>query len=237
VVAVAALVGVSCSSSGGGVQDGRPAPSAPQISGIEVRVSAAVVLVGHPEPLALTVTYQDGSTAPAEKALWTTDDSAVADVDSRGVLHPRANGMVTIRAAIGNATGSRRVRVAPDYGGSWEGLYHVTECEGAHCSPHSSPERFQPFDAAFRMTLTQEGTRVSGQLALGKDDGVVFCDLAGDGSLQFDGMYRPQDLSWKEVYLWEWHSRVEGNRLLGTLRYGEPEDLQLRAELTSIVRR
>ena len=86
------------------------------------------------------------------------------------------------------------------------------------------------------MTLTQEGTRVSGRLALGRDEGFVFCDLADSGSLQFDGMYRPPDLSWKEVYMWEWNSRVEANRLLGTLWYGEPEDLRLRAELTSIVR-
>jgi len=232
-IVLAAMAGTSCSDGGDARQAGPPSPSAPQISAIDVRVSAAVVLVGHPEPLALTVTYQDGSTVAPNKASWTTDNPAVAVVDHRGTLQPRANGVVTITAAVGDATGRRQVRVAPDYGGSWQGISHIADCEGAWCGRNA---RFQPSDQPFRMTLTQDGTRVSGQLVLGRTEGFVFCDLAESGSLQFDGMYDPPDLSWKEVKMREWDSRVENNRLLGTFWYGEPDSFELRVELTSIVR-
>ena len=69
------------------------------------------------------------------------------------------------------------------------------------------------------MTLTQEGLRVSGRLVLsqvdGQLEGVVSCELSDQGSLQFNGMYTPPDLTWKEPEMRLWNTTVEGDRLLG----------------------
>ena len=42
------------------------------------------------------------------------------------------------------------------------------------------------------------------------------CELSDQGSLQFNGMYTPPDLTWKEPEMRLWNTTVEGDRLLGT---------------------
>jgi hypothetical protein len=196
-------------------------------------MSGAVLVVGRPEQLTAAITYQDGSTASATKVSWTTDDASVADVDARGLLVPHANGVATITATLGGVVGTRRVRVVPNYAGTWSGTFRIAACDGGWCGRHQT---FEPSDATFQMTLTQEGLHVSGRIVLPQMEGVVSCELSDQGSLQFDGMYTPPDLTWKEPEMRLWNTTVEADRLLGTFWYGSPDRFEQQGELTSVFR-
>jgi adhesin/invasin len=61
--------------------------------------------------LAATVTDEHGATIAGATLLWTTDDSAIATVDSSGAVVARGSGAATISAAVRDHTGRARVTV------------------------------------------------------------------------------------------------------------------------------
>jgi adhesin/invasin len=68
--------------------------------------------IGDTLQLAATVTDEHGATVAGATPLWATDDSAVATVDSSGIVVARGPGSATITATVHEHTGTARVTVS-----------------------------------------------------------------------------------------------------------------------------
>jgi Bacterial Ig-like domain (group 2) len=93
----------------GSNKTGTPAPA---VQSIAVAPGSATILMGKQQQFSATATYSDGSTKPAPAGLtWSSSNTAIATVDSSGLVKGVAPGNVTISAAVGSANGSTSTKV------------------------------------------------------------------------------------------------------------------------------
>ena len=59
---------------------------------------------------------------------WRSDAPTVATITDAGNLTALANGEATITVSLSGVQGSKRVRVAPNYDGRWQGMQVITTC-------------------------------------------------------------------------------------------------------------
>ncbi|HEX3373496.1 MAG TPA: Ig-like domain-containing protein [Edaphobacter sp.] len=82
------------------------------VQSIAVSPGSATILMGKQQQFSTTATYSDGSTKPAPAGLtWSSSNTAIATVDSSGLVKGVAPGNVTISAAVGSANGSSSTKV------------------------------------------------------------------------------------------------------------------------------
>ena len=125
------LVGVlaaGCEKDGGGgnLASNLPTGSSPTVSSLVVSVPA-VVLTGKSVTAAATATLSNGETRVVSSG-WRSDASAIASVSDAGVITGMSNGSANISTTLDGITGSKNIRVAPNYGGSWRGQQVFTSC-------------------------------------------------------------------------------------------------------------
>jgi hypothetical protein len=93
----------------GSNKTGTPAPA---VQSIAVAPGSATILMGKQQQFSATATYSDGSTKPAPAGLtWSSSNTAIATVDSSGLVKGVAPGNVTISAAVGSANGTSSTKV------------------------------------------------------------------------------------------------------------------------------
>lgn len=129
--------------------------------------------------------YGDGSRQAADAA-WTSDDPAVASVDSSGRVRALGIGMTKVRASAGSLTASRPVQVVGKLLGRWKGEWVVRSCKATGrfdqeqwcAGDYSIGRRYE-----FVMTLREDGGRLSGGIdihglggGLGIDEGTIDAD-------------------------------------------------------------
>jgi Bacterial Ig-like domain (group 2) len=82
------------------------------VKSLSVSPGSATILMGKQQQFSATATYSDGSTTSAPVGItWTSSNTAVATVDSSGLVKGVAPGNVTISAAVGSVNGSSSTKV------------------------------------------------------------------------------------------------------------------------------
>ena len=109
---------------------GDDAPAGPSLAVMSVAITypSGSIFIASQTQFQATSTLSDGSTEPAQDAVWGTDTPGIATVSSTGVVTARAAGEATIFADV-NPRGSVRIRVLPHFQGTWAGSERVTACE------------------------------------------------------------------------------------------------------------
>jgi hypothetical protein len=182
------LLAVGC---GGEKSPTGPSPTATGIS--VTQRSESTVYIGKQVQFDATVTLSDGSSQPAANATWNSDAPSVATVSPTGLGRGVAAGAATISAEIDSGEhGSVRIRVYPEFQGTWTGSWQATGCTasgGPLWIELCTLLQRNPSDARSQVTLvlTQNGGLVDGTVDLG--------DVAG-GSEQHR---EPFDVSSGEV--------------------------------------
>jgi hypothetical protein len=148
-----------------------------------------VVLAGLTSTATATATLSNGQTRQVTTG-FRTDNPAVATVTDAGAVSGVANGEVTITVASDGREASKRIRVAPNYGGAWSGLQTVTSCvatldfEGV-CEVEGGVVGEQ-FPIALTGRQPANGLSVSGEFAI---EGIGFPTFTAavetDGTLRF----------------------------------------------------
>jgi Bacterial Ig-like domain (group 2) len=107
----------------------QPTTVAPETKPTLLTITPATSLlkVGASETFSAFAVFPDGS-GESVAAQWSVDRSAVATVQSTGVLTAAGAGMATITAIYRERSASRSLRVIPDYAATWEGTVIVLEC-------------------------------------------------------------------------------------------------------------
>ena len=110
--------------------DGSPtSPSAPRASLSVSYTAGSSIFIGNQVQFEATVTLGDGTEQPAADATWSSDAPAVATVSPDGLVTAVAAGEATISAeANPGGRGSLRIRVYPEFGGSWTGWWRAVDC-------------------------------------------------------------------------------------------------------------
>jgi hypothetical protein len=86
-----------------------------------------VVLAGVSVVATATSNLSNGQTQAVTNG-WRSDAPTVATITDAGNLTPLANGDVTITVTSSGAQASKRIRVAPNYDGRWQGMQVITAC-------------------------------------------------------------------------------------------------------------
>ena len=157
---------------------GEESPTAP--SAIEATISVtypagSTIFIGNQVQFEATVTLGDGSTQPAADATWSSDAPSVATVSPAGLVTAVAAGEATLSAEANPAgRGSLRIRVYPEFRGSWTGWWRVADCTASGaalwvelCALLKSSSQGVA-GSPLRIDLTQDGGLVDGTVDLGE---------------------------------------------------------------------
>lgn len=157
---------------GGGGSSTPPTPVKTPNS-VTIGPSAAGTLkIGDDQTYTATVNWSDGSQT-VETAAWSSDNTAVATVDGTGKAHGVNSGEATLiaKTTTSNAQGTLKIRVVPNYQGTWTGDYTVRNCTatgafdpGDWCGRDGfAPGTILPIKLAF----TQTADKITGTITLG----------------------------------------------------------------------
>ena len=109
VTALCLTIGAVSSCGGGSHKSATQAPAAKTIS---VSPGSTTILMGKQQQFSATAIYSDGSTASAPAGItWSSSNTAVATVDSSGLVKGVAPGSATISAAVGSVNGTSSTKV------------------------------------------------------------------------------------------------------------------------------
>ena len=118
------LLGLVVSCGGGG---GNPAsPSRP--TSISVTASGETLFIDK------TITLRATANGQTVSGTWGTDAPSVATISSTGVVTGQRAGEVTAFFDSQGVRGTIRLRVFPEFNGSWIGSWIVTACQGSNAT-------------------------------------------------------------------------------------------------------
>jgi hypothetical protein len=173
----------ACGGGGGGT------PTGPTKTPSNVTVgpsSAALIKVGDEQVYTATVNWSDGSQT-TEPASWSSDNTGVATIDGTGKGHGVGSGEASLVAATSHGTGVLKIRVVPNYQGTWTGDYTVRSCTAAGAFSQSDwcgPDVFAPGTLfPIVMAFTQNADKISGTMTLG----TITIMLDASSSIAVDG--------------------------------------------------
>ena len=157
---------------------GGESPTAPSATEATISVTypaRSTIFIGNQVQFEATVTLGDGSTQPAAAATWSSDAPSVATVSPTGLVTAVAAGEATISAeANPGGRGSLRIRVYPEFRGSWTGWWRATDCTASGaalwvqlCALLKSSSQ-DVAGSPLRIDLTQDGGLVDGTVDLGE---------------------------------------------------------------------
>jgi hypothetical protein len=164
-----------------------PGPTAPSTNIVSVSITPPTdfLKLKAQERLVLNAQLTTGVTQQVT-AGWSSDNNAVATVDSGGLVTAVGIGTVNITADYQGRKATRNIRVLPDYHGLWGGDFFVTSCTGpsAICGTIRGPS----FPAT--LEIVQTVSVVSAKWTLqGDATGNVTGTIGTDGHLSLDGTF------------------------------------------------
>ena len=238
-------------------------PATTRVIGVSGNLAFGDVAVGSSRDLSytitntgnavLTVTGTTISGGLASQTLFSWTSGSIAAGASQTVtvrFQPTSagsyNGTITMngdQTSGGNTIAISANASAPTFQGTWAGRYIVERCDGTgsvqdyFCSARGS---YPPgTDLPISMSLTQNGTSVSGTLSLGAVTGVVTGTVTGAGDMVLQGTVRGGQTSGT---LSGWSTTVSGSTMSGNFSYdaaftGIPGVAVVRARLSGVTRR
>jgi hypothetical protein len=183
-----AMIAAACGSGGGTTTASPPAPSGTVVA-IAVGSTGPTVFLGTPETFTAVATLSTGATENLAVGAWSSSAPSIAIVETgTGKVTSVANGEVTVSVDYQGVRGSKTVRVVPNYGGNWFGMYVVTSCTQTDgfsdtnvCSGFPVGQTFQ-----YGLQFTQTADVVSGRTTIGLLQTTDFtASIALDGTMSF----------------------------------------------------
>ena len=167
---------------------------------LTITPATSLLKVGGSETFSAFAVFPDGS-GQSVAAQWSIDQSAVATVQSTGVLMAVGAGMATITATYRERSASRSLRVIPDYAGTWEGTVTVVECvdgDPGLCTPAPCclPVYVPGRTCALEAILAYRDEQVTGfitNLTVGPVGVPSSGTIDLDGTLTLNGILRQSD--------------------------------------------
>lgn len=185
-----------------------------------------------------TASWTNGSVAPGASQTVTVRFAPTSAGSYSGVISvngDQTSGSNTV-AISGNATGA-------SVAGSWSGQYRVGSCDGTgsnqdyFCSARGAfpPGSFLPIS----LSLTQNGTAVSGTISFGQVTGVVNGTINASGNLVLQGTATGSQIT---ASLSSWNTTVSGSSMTGSFTYnaglaGVPGVAVVTSTLSGVTRR
>ena len=209
---------------GCGTHDGPTEPTpmpAPTTTGVSVTHSAeSTIFIGNEVTFQATVTLSDGSREDASDVTWSSDAPSVATVSAAGLVTAVAAGEATISAEVAAGRGGYlRIRVYPEFQGSWVGRGLLTDCTATGDSLWSLLcAGFLDGDPAARrgeatLELTQSDADVGGVVDLGEGRRLEIQsgEVSVDGTLRltFDESTFALDGAELDVEVRSWETRAD----------------------------
>ena len=165
-----------------------PSPtSTPTVSSVTVRApSNRTIFIGNRVQFTAQSTLRDGTTQNVTTSgTWGSGNPSVARVNQNGMVTAVAAGNANIFVDV-NPRGSFRIRVFPQFGGSWIGSWFVVSCRGtgfvvsAVCRPSAFGSGTFPINASM---FNQSSAFVAATLAFGGLTGTTSGTIAVGGLL------------------------------------------------------
>ncbi len=161
---------------------------------------------------------------------WTSEPKTVASIDRQGRVTTVSAGEAVVSAAVGDKVGSARIRVLPDYSGTWIGEYRIFACSGAADPRTCGRNMFdvstgQPLLHPFNLTLVQTEDRVSGT---GLSQPIPLTGIVRvSGALVLEGLLEQAPLDPLRVTNWSSQANVESTSMSGGFTVIAPYILSL----------
>ena len=213
------LLSASCGTDGSPTEPTPTTPPSP--TGVSVSYGGERTLfIGNEVQFQATVVLSDGSTEATTDVTWMSDAPGVATVSPSGLMTAAAAGEATISAeAAGGYGGFLRIRVYPEFQGSWAGRGIATECTATGDSLWSLLcAGFLADDPAERrgeatLELTQSEAEVGGVVDFGADRRleVNSGEVSIDGTLRltFDAFTFAIEGAELDVEVLSWETRAD----------------------------
>ena len=185
--AAALLLGplVACGGSKG-PDGGGPGPT---VTSITISPGTDMLKIKGTESYQATAAYTNGTTAAVTPA-WRSDNPAVLTIEGSGRATANASGTATITAEHEGRSGTKLVRVVPDYGGNWRGIIVLRNCQAEGAAWAAGCAEMSPGELdTLSMAVTQQGAGITATLDLGGFAGPVTGSIAMDGTLSVTGTY------------------------------------------------
>jgi Bacterial Ig-like domain (group 2) len=203
------------------VVDPLPSPQSVAIN----PASATTIKVGQEQAYTAAVRYSDG-TDHNDAVTWSSDNSDVATIDGTGKARGVGSGEATlIASAQGLGPGTLKIRVMPDYQGTWEGEYTVKGCRRAEAfdSEWCDDELFKVgLRLPIALVLTQDRDRLMGAVFLGTLEHAIDATSAiqvdGGAAVSARGSVEFDEITLTPV-LDPFRVRAQGTSLTGTFTY------------------
>jgi hypothetical protein len=175
-LATVAILSVVVTPACGGSKSPTAPAAGPTVTGVTITFPAGgTIYIGTAPQLQALETLSDGTTRPVAAA-WSSDTNAVATVTQTGVVAAIGAGEATIAADANGRRGTLRVRVYPNFNGTWTGAEMILSCddsgvfEGLCSDPDFAPgslyihrSRYTQTDAAVSTTIDiGDGVTASG---------------------------------------------------------------------------
>ncbi len=183
IVLLVAAAGAACNSKDS-------SPGAPSETVTEITISPATDFLKLKATERFTATARLGGGATrAVTPRWSSDTTAVATVDSGGLVTAVGIGSSTIVADYEGLRATRLIQVLPDYAGRWTGDFVVASCSVTGGFQAQWCRQIQALPALpARLDLVQTRSAVSGSWTLQEDaTGTVTGNIATDGTLALEG--------------------------------------------------
>lgn len=218
-------------------------PSSPSGGGtITVKSSSDLLHLGASETFTAMLTTASGTTQTVSVGTWGSDAPTVAQVDGSGQVTGIASGEATIFVDAQGVRGTKRIRILPNYQGSWIGSYVIESCSSTGqffryaCSNGDGFAINSVFPMALQ--LTQAGDVVTGNTALGSViSGQFSVAVSPIGDVQITTFGTSSGSQYSQG--WSLQSTVAG-RITGVLNvvitHTEPGSATFRARLMNVNR-
>ncbi len=224
-VAVALMTLSACGGGGGG---GTPTGPTKTPGNVVIGPSTAgMIKIGDEQTYTATVNWSDGSQT-TETATWTSDNSSVATIDGTGKAHGVGSGEASLVGSTSHGTGVLKIRVVPNYQGTWTGDYTIRGCSatGAY-----DPREWCAGNDGFTtgailpivMAFTQSADKVTGTLKLGSVttnvDATTSIGIDGGLHLTSQGTFTGDDGSSNTITVNPASFRANGPSMVGSFTW------------------
>jgi hypothetical protein len=185
---------------GGG---GSPTPPSKTPQGITVNpIATTLIKIAQEQPYTASIRYSDGTEATVT-ATWQSDNQNVATIDPAGKAVGLNSGEATLIARADGLTGTLKIRVVPDYQGTWDGQYLIRGCRASGSFDPKDWCGADGFKAGQRLpigfAMLQERERLSGSIFIGSLEHTLDSSSAiridGGAALSGAGSYKSEDVT------------------------------------------